>query len=283
MSNPPLSPYIHAASQTTFNELVLHNSKKGPVLVHFWSKKAGPCLRLHPILDALIAHYNGCLLLINLDVDTERKVAADYTITSVPTLKLFREGRVVESLFGFQSEMDLKIMLNRYVTLPSDIQLSKALQEYSEGKRDQAYQIISQAIIADPQNPRLPMTLCKLLKHEQQYQQVLDLMQSLPESIRSLTEMQQLRDEIDLIFMAEKIQDLDALLAETQTTQANIAERQQLVAFYILNKEYKIAFDILMEIHQIQPDMALPLLFKSFNLLGHQHPLVKKYRGYLAN
>ena len=53
------SPYIHAASDDDFSSLVLENSKAGPVLVNFWAKTAGPCLRQYPVLDALVAKYHG--------------------------------------------------------------------------------------------------------------------------------------------------------------------------------------------------------------------------------
>jgi len=52
------SPYIHAGTSDNFSALVLENSAKGPVLVNFWSRKAGPCLRLHPILDQLIRQFH---------------------------------------------------------------------------------------------------------------------------------------------------------------------------------------------------------------------------------
>ena len=98
------SPYIHAANSDNFKSMVLDNSRKGPVLVNFWSRKAGPCLRLYPVLDKLVHQLKGRFLLVNIDVDNEFVVTREYGIKSVPTLKLFRNGVVVESKHGYQSE-----------------------------------------------------------------------------------------------------------------------------------------------------------------------------------
>lgn len=79
------SPYIHTATSNNFNSMVLENSHKGPVLVNFWSKNAGPCLRQYPLLDQIIHHYDGRVLLINIDSETEVIITKQYGITSVPT------------------------------------------------------------------------------------------------------------------------------------------------------------------------------------------------------
>ncbi len=106
------SPYIIAATSNNFKPLVLENSKQGPVLVNFWSEKAGPSLRQYPILDQIVHHYDGRLLLINVDADKEVAITREYGITSIPTLKLFRNQQVVVTLHGYQSEEDLLSVLN---------------------------------------------------------------------------------------------------------------------------------------------------------------------------
>ncbi len=163
------SPYIHAANADNFQALVLDNSSKGPVLVNFWSKKAGPCLRQYPILDKLIHQFDGRMLLINVDTEIEYKVSKQYSVTSVPTLKLFKEGQVIETLHGYQSETDLNRVLSQYIARDSDQALADAIAVYTQGDHNKAYQMITDAIVADSENSQLPISLCKLLKHEQRY------------------------------------------------------------------------------------------------------------------
>lgn len=61
------SPYIHAANAANFRALMLDYSQRGPVLVNFWSRKAGLCLRQYPLLDKTIHDYAGRVFLINID------------------------------------------------------------------------------------------------------------------------------------------------------------------------------------------------------------------------
>ena len=94
------SPYIIEATSNNFKPLVLENSKQGPVLVNFWSKNAGPSLRQYPILDQIVHHYDGRLLLINVDADTEVGVSKEYGRSRVPRLKLYGAQEGVGPLSG---------------------------------------------------------------------------------------------------------------------------------------------------------------------------------------
>ena len=58
-----MNNYILDVSGDDFNEAVLNNSYKGPVMVNYWADNAGPCLRLWPVLEKLANDYNGQFLL----------------------------------------------------------------------------------------------------------------------------------------------------------------------------------------------------------------------------
>ena len=60
-------------------------------------------------------------------------IPTEYAVIGVPTLKLFRNEQVVETLHRYQSEQDLKKVLDLYVTIDSDLILGKAIQLYGEG------------------------------------------------------------------------------------------------------------------------------------------------------
>ncbi len=279
------SPYIHAANADNFQALVLDNSNKGPVLVNFWSKKAGPCLRQYPILDKLIHQFNGRMLLVNVDTETEYKISKEYSITSVPTLKLFRDGNIIETLHGYQSETDLNRVLSQYVAKDSDQTLADAIAEYAQGNHAKAYQMITNAIVDDPDNSQLPISLCKLLKHEQRYTDALKLLASLPAEIHKLKEIIALQDELSFLVIAEKIIDVDTLIETVNNNTNDLQAMQQLSAFYVLNKEYADALQLLADILQVDKNYngAYPrvAMLKIFNILGQDHELVTKFRSSL--
>lgn len=276
------SPYIHVATSDNFSSLVLENSNKGPVLVNFWSRKAGPCLRLYPVLDQLTHHYAGRVLLINVDTENEFVFTREYGIASVPTLKLFRNGQVVETLHGYQSEKDLTRMLDLYVSRDSDATLGKAIQLYSEGEQSKAFEMLADAVVEDQENPRLPLTLCKLLKHEGRYVEAIKLIQSLPDMVRQNREVRQLEYILEFYNEEDIANDLATLQITSEQEPDNINVKRALVSQHVLVQEFEQALQELVLIMQqdltYQDNYAQQAMLKIFNILGDGHPLIRQFR-----
>ena len=102
--SPQLSPYVFDATPDNFERLVLGNSMKGLVLVHFWTPKAGPCMILMPRLVRLATEYGGRFLLVMANTDELGRQAHGLGVTSVPTVKFFLQGRVVHTVHGAEPD-----------------------------------------------------------------------------------------------------------------------------------------------------------------------------------
>lgn len=75
-----------------------------PVLVDFWATWCGPCRAIAPHLKALADELGDRVKIVKLDIDHNQKTAADYGIQSIPTLLLFKDGKVVDKLVGSASK-----------------------------------------------------------------------------------------------------------------------------------------------------------------------------------
>lgn len=81
-----------------FNDEVINSSV--PVLVDFWAAWCGPCQMLGPVVDQLADELNGKVKIGKLNVDENRVIASKFGIMSIPTLLLFKEGKVIEKIVG---------------------------------------------------------------------------------------------------------------------------------------------------------------------------------------
>ncbi len=87
---------------------------KGVVLVDFFATWCGPCKALAPVLETLAPEFAGKAAIYKVDIDQSSQLAAQYRVMSVPTMKIFKDGQVVETIVGLQSETALRDKLNYY-------------------------------------------------------------------------------------------------------------------------------------------------------------------------
>lgn len=82
-----------------------------PVLVDFWAAWCGPCRMLAPIIDEVAKEYEGKVKVGKVNVDEEQELAVRYGIASIPTVLLFKNGKIVNKTIGFGSKAQITDML----------------------------------------------------------------------------------------------------------------------------------------------------------------------------
>ena len=101
---------VKEITASNINEIILSDK---PVLVDFWASWCGPCRMVSPVIDQIAEEYDGEITVGKVNVDNEGALAAEYAVVSIPTVMLFKGGKVVEKLVGAHSFDDYADMIDK--------------------------------------------------------------------------------------------------------------------------------------------------------------------------
>lgn len=86
---------------------------KSIVLVDFYATWCGPCQMLSPIIEDIALEFKDKVKAIKIDVDQAQEIAMKYNVASIPTVILFKEGKIVDTFIGFRQKEDFVNAINK--------------------------------------------------------------------------------------------------------------------------------------------------------------------------
>ncbi len=276
------SPHILEGTQENFDRLVLENSRRGLVVVDFWAPWVGPSLKQQEIFARLVKRYAGRFLLVSINTDEQKPLAERFGVRSLPSFKLFLNGKMVGEYHGVQPEADYPKIIETFVTRQLDEIQQQAIAAWQSGRADEALQILANAIMEDPRNLGLPALMGKILIRQDRYDEAHKLFMSLPEAARDADEIRDLLTHVDLVVTARTSATAEALEARLDGDPEDPSLRYQLAAVELMDDRPTRALDLLLEMTRRHSAYRNGIARRAMKIIldrmDAQDPQVARYR-----
>jgi putative thioredoxin len=242
---------------------------------------------LMPILANLAQEYQGQFLLAKINSDEQQALSEKFGIRSLPTVKVFKDGNVVDEFMGVQPESAIRQILDRHIEKESDKIRLKAEEELKSGDTQAAYDLLQQAAQMDPANTMIKVDLARLLMHMGEPERAEILLDDLKGEFRDKPEVKSLRAQLTFASIASNAPDDSALKSTIAADPDNLKARYQLSAHRIVSGDFEAAMDHLFEIMRrdrgFEDDAGRKGLISVFEIIGNEDKRVQRYRSKMFN
>lgn len=281
------SPYIFEVTAEDFPHIVLEASQTRPVLVDFWAEWCAPCRSLMPLLAKLADEYGGKFILAKVNTEEQRELASQFGIRSLPTVKLFHQGRPVDEFMGALPEPEIRAFLENHIPRESDGLLSQADALLLQGDAAKAGELIDQAHRMDPENPRVKLSYARYKATVGELADAKRLLQELPPDEQEKPEVAAMLARIGFDLIKQNAPDAATLEKTLEQDPSNSEARYQLACHRIMESDYPAALELLLTLmqrdRQYGDDAGRKGMLQVFELLGGEGELVKQYRNRMFN
>ena len=274
------------ATAKNFASAVIEKSRETLVLVDFWADWCAPCRMLMPVLAALATEYSGKIQLVKVNTDKEPQLATEYGVRSLPTVKFFKAGQVVDEFMGVLPEQAVREYIERNLDRPADHQIRAAVELSGTGQHDEAIKLLAAALVEDPKYDK---TRLALAEEQIEVGSLADARQTLNEAsnqVRFDAPFKSLIARLELAEIANSDVNRATLEKRISSNPDDLASREQLGAICFAADENDAAMEQWLEIvRRGQGDIkdnGRENLIRSFEVLGSQDQDVTRYRRLLA-
>ena len=295
------APLVADATAETFRELVIDASMQALVLVDFWAEWCGPCKSLTPLLEKLVAAYQGRVRLVKIDVDKNQMLAGQFRVQSIPTVYAFGGGRPLDGFMGALPESQLRAFIDRLLEAMggeapdsageeggNDVAalLEAAETAAQSGDYASAETLYGDILDMEPDNLQALTGLARARCAGGDMPGAKALLDRIPEESANDPAVVQARATVALAAEARPVADLDGLRAFVDANPDDHQRRYELAGGLMAVGDREGAADQLLEIIRRNRDWnggeAKARLLRMFDAIGLEDPFTKATRRRLS-
>jgi len=235
-------PHVFDATEANFETEVIQASLTTPVLVDFWATWCGPCKQLGPVLEKIVASYNGALKLAKVDTDAQQQLAAVFGIRSLPTVVLVKDGQMVDGFMGALPEGQVREFLSRHIAAPAE-QEPAAQIPGAEENPEAAIARLRGEIAVTPDRPELKLDLALALMQSGDADAAQTELDALPANLAEDAKAKRLRNQLDFARVLKDAPDMAALRARLAVDANDHAARDLLGVRLLLDGDAAAGLD----------------------------------------
>jgi putative thioredoxin len=273
---------VNAAS---FEREVIEASRTVPVLVDFWAPWCGPCRALKPVLEKLADQYQGKFRLAKINSDENPQLSARYGVRSIPNVKAFVDGELVDEFLGAQPESAVRAFIDGLMPSPGEVLRKRAAALSGAGDLAGALALLEQAAQSEPHDDAVYADMAEILLAQGRVDEAKAAAGKLGPLAADEPRVSALLAR--LRFTEAGKEDPAALRARIEAEPANLEARLRLASLDVAAGRYETALDQLIEIirrdRKWNGEAGRKTMLAVFDLLGAQHELVGHYRRKLAS
>ncbi len=285
----PDNVYIFESTQANFDETVIQNSHKLPVITLFMGVWSEPCFELVERFSALAKEFAGRFILAKIDIDEQPELVSRYSIENVPSIKVIQNGQVVLTLEGLLTEEEARVLLKGVeVFHMADEMREQARIKHLEGDTETAIILLSEAIKEDPGNTRVALDMVQVFIDIKQFEQANGLFNRLPKEAQESSMGKAINGQLIFINLAAEKLSIELLIERLEKDPEDTVARFDLAICLTAEYEYEEALGELLVLQErdagFRDGAGKELLLALISMLKSSHPeLANKAQMQLSN
>jgi putative thioredoxin len=281
--------FVFEVSEKSFNQSVILNSNKIPVLVEFMGVWSEPCVIMADLFSDLAREFAELFIFAKVDIDEQPALREQFKIENVPTIIVFKDGQPTRTEVGQLQEAEARGLLKDLgIFHESDLIREEAREKHLSGDTSAAIMLLTEAIRKDPQNTRIAMDMVQIFIDLGQIEDARGLLNRIPAEDRNSEMGKALTGQLLFLELAAKTEGEEKLTQRLRQDEADHKARFDLALCQVAQHQYREAMENLLAIQMAEPAFkdgaAQEMIATLTNMLSPVDPdLAQDYRRKLAN